>query len=197
MLYDVGMKLSQWAKLQGIKYHTAWLWVKRGKMPVPFLRTPTGTIIVQAASPDGPASGQVVLYARVSGSNQKGDLDRQVARLMEFAQKNSWVISQAVTEVGSGLNGHRPKLLRLLGDPTVKRIVVEHRDRLMRFGCEYVEASLAAQGRSLAVLHESELKDDLVQDMIEVLTSFCARLYGRRSAKNKAKRAVESLAEES
>jgi predicted site-specific integrase-resolvase len=98
-----------------------------------------------------------------------------------------------VGEVGSGLNGHRPKLLKLLADPRVKTIVVEHRDRLMRFGFEYVEAALRAQGRRIAVVDSGEVKDDLVQDMIEVLTSFCARLYGRRSAKNKAKKALEAI----
>jgi len=70
---------------------------------------------------------------------------------------------------------------------------VEHRDRLMRFGYEYVESALKAQGRQLIVVDESELQDDLVQDMIEVLTSFCARLYGRRSAKNKAKKALAAI----
>jgi putative resolvase len=63
----------------------------------------------------------------------------------------------------------------------------------MRFGSEYVESALRAQGRQLVVVNQSELKDDLVQDMIEALTSFCARLYGRRSAKNKAKKAIEAI----
>jgi putative resolvase len=66
----------------------------------------------------------------------------------------------------------------------------------MRFGVEYVESSLIAQGRRLLVADSGELKDDLVQDMIEVLTSFCARLYGRRSAKNKAKKALETIQSE-
>jgi putative resolvase len=61
------------------------------------------------------------------------------------------------------------------------------------FGFEYVEAALRAQGRRIAVVDSEEVKDDLVQDMIEVLTSFCARLYGRRSAKNKAKKALEAI----
>lgn len=91
------------------------------------------------------------------------------------------------------MNGHRPKLLKLLADPRVKTIVVEHRDRLMRFGFECVEAALRAQDRRIAVVDSGEVKDDLVQDMIEVLTSFCARLYGRRSAKNKAKKALEAI----
>ena len=85
--------------------------------------------------------------------------------------------------------------MKLLADPEVSAVVVEHRDRLMRFGAEYVESALAAQGRMLVVVDPSEVKDDLVQDMIEVLTSFCARLYGRRSAKNKAKKAIEAIHE--
>lgn len=66
----------------------------------------------------------------------------------------------------------------------------------LRFGFEYVEAALAAQGRRILVVEPGEVKDDLVQDMIEVLTSFCARLYGRRSARHRAKRALEVLERE-
>lgn len=104
-----------------------------------------------------------------------------------------WIISKVVAETGSGLNGHRPKLMKLLADPSIQAIIVEHRDRLMRFGAEYVEAALAAHGRKLIVLDPTEVQDDLVQDMIEVLTSFCARLYGRRSAKNKAAKALKAM----
>jgi len=138
----------------------------------------------------------VALYARVSSADQKADLDRQIARLMEFAMAQKLVVVKAVTEIGSGLNGHRPKLMKMLSDPNAHTIVVEHRDRLMRFGFEYVEAALAAQGRRILVVEPGEVKDDLVQDMIEVLTSFCARLYGRRSARHRAKRALEVLERE-
>jgi putative resolvase len=91
------------------------------------------------------------------------------------------------------LNGHRPKLRRLLADPFVQTIVVEHRDRLARFGSEYLESALIASGRTLVVVDAAEMRDDLVQDMIDVLTSFCARLYGRRSAKRHAQCAVAAL----
>jgi len=93
-------------------------------------------------------------------------------------------------EIGSGLNGKRAKFRRLLADASVATIVVEHRDRLARFGVEYLEAALAAQGRRIVVVDPSESTDDLVRDMIEVLTSFCARLYGRRRACNRALRAL-------
>jgi len=189
------MKLSRWAKLKGIHYATALRWVKTGKMPVPFERTDSGTILVDEPPPLDSAAGKVAIYARVSGSGQKFDLEAQLGRLSAFASAQGLPVTAAVSEVGSGLNGHRPKLMKLLADPLIKVIVVEHRDRLMRFGVEYVESSLQAQGRRLVVVDPGEVKDDLVQDMIEVLTSFCARLYGRRSAKNKAQKALKAVQE--
>jgi putative resolvase len=130
------------------------------------------------------------LYARVSSADQKSDLERQLGRLAEYASHERLMILHFVSEVGSGLNGHRAKIMRLLANPEVRTIVVEHRDRLARFGSEYIEAALSATGRKLVVVDQSEMKDDLVQDMIAVLTSFCARLYGRRVAKNRAAKAI-------
>jgi putative resolvase len=184
------MKLSTWAKKQGISYRTAWRWFKEGKLPVIAEQMKSGTILIQENTTQ---VYEAAIYARVSSNDQKKDLDRQVARLVSFANSKGWSIVQTITEVGSGLNGHRPKLMKLLTNAKIKIIIVEHRDRLMRFGAEYVESALAAQGRKLIVADSTELQDDLVQDMIEVLTSFCARLYGRRSAKNKAKKAIETL----
>ena len=97
-------------------------------------------------------------------------------------------------EVGSGMNGARAKVRRLLADPAVRTVVVEHRDRLGRMNVELVEAALSASGRSLVVLDPAERDDDLVRDMTQVLTSFCARLYGRRSARNRAEKALRCAA---
>jgi len=130
------------------------------------------------------------LYARVSSWDQKNDLDRQVARLSAWATRHGLTVVRAEAEVGSGLNGRRRRLMRLLADPTISTIVVEHRDRLARFGVEYLEAALGAQGRRVVVIDPGETTDDLVRDMVDVLTAFCARLYGRRSARNRALRAV-------
>jgi len=162
------MKLSAWAKKQGISYRTAWRWFKTGMLPVPAKQLSNGTIIISEL--EQKFSG-VAIYARVSSSDQKNDLDRQIARLVTFANEKGLSVSKTMTEIGSGLNGHRPKLMKLLEDTSVGIILVEHRDRLMRFGVEYVEAALASQGRKLVVADKEELKDDLVQDMIEVLTS--------------------------
>jgi putative resolvase len=184
------MKLSEWAAQQGVHYQTAWRWWKRGTLPVPARQLASGTILVEApASPVGTA-GRTVVYARVSAHDQRGDLDRQVSRVMAWASEQRLGVQEVVREVGSGLNGRRPKLARLLADPQVTTIVVEHRDRLARFGVEQLQAALSAHGRRVLVADVGEATDDLVRDMVEVLTSFCARLYGRRGARNRALRAL-------
>jgi predicted site-specific integrase-resolvase len=113
-----------------------------------------------------------------------------VARVSTWATSQGLSIDRFVTEIGSGLNGKRRKFLALLADPSVTTIVVEHRDRFARFGSEYVAASLQANGRRLVVVDDAEVDDDLVRDMTEVLTSFCARLYGRRGAPHRAAKAL-------
>jgi predicted site-specific integrase-resolvase len=186
------VKLADWARNQGIAYKTAWQWFKQGILPMPATQMSTGTILVD---PPSAAERGAALYARVSSSDQKSDLDRQTARLAAFAAEGKLSIVKVVAEVGSGLNGRRAKLISLLKDPKVGVIVVEHSERLARFGVEYVEAALSASGRKLVVVEHDELKDDLVQDMIDVLTSFCARLYGRRSARHRAAKALAAAKE--
>jgi predicted site-specific integrase-resolvase len=159
-------------------------------MPVAWSQTASGTILVEESAAAG---DRVALYARVSSNDQKADLERQLGRLSTYATTNGMSVVRTVAEIGSGLNGHRPKLRRLLADPFVSTIVVEHRDRLARFGSEYLEAALLASGRTLVVVDSSEMHDDLVQDMIDVLTSFCARLHGRRSAGRRARKLAASL----
>ena len=135
-------------------------------MPVPAERVGRLILVRTAAAADLTAG--VVVYARVSSHDQRWDLDRQVARL----------------------NGTRPKLARVLSDPDARVIVVKHRDRLARFGVEHLEAALSGQGRRIVIADPGEATDDLVRDIIDVLTSMCARLYGRRGARNGAMRAI-------
>ncbi len=167
---------------------TAYRWFCEDRMPVPARRLESGTIWVESAA--AAEAGRAVVYARVSSRDQRADLDRQVARLTAWATANGHSVNEVVTEVGSGLNGKRPKLRRVLSDPSASVVLVEHRDRLARFGVEHLEAALSAQGRRIVVADAGETTDDLVRDMIEVLTSMCARLYGRRGARNRALPAV-------
>ncbi|WXG41554.1 MAG: IS607 family transposase [Candidatus Freyarchaeum deiterrae] len=184
------MKLADWARKQGIDYKTAYRLYRSGKFPRPTEQLPTGTILVHETPT---ATNNTALYARVSSADQKSDLERQMQRLRDYAAAQGLKVIKEVQETGSGLlNGHRKQLLKLLADPSISIIVVEHRDRLARFGAEeFISAALAAANRQLQVINQTECNDDLVQDMVDVLTSFCARLYGKRAAKNRAKRALE------
>ena len=184
------VRLSEWAKSQGVHYQTAWRWFRDGTLPVPAVQTATGVILVNPEVRSASKEQVLGLYARVSSHDQRADLDRQVARLSEWAAQVGIRVGRIEAEVGSGVNGARAKARRLLSDPSITTVVVEHRDRLGRMNIELVEAALSAGGRRLVVLDDDEVDDDLVRDMTEVLTSFCARLYGRRSARNRAEKAL-------
>jgi putative resolvase len=186
------MKLADWARQNGVHPKTALRWHREGKLPVPARRVGPRTILVETTVRP---SERVALYARVSSHDQRQDLERQLGRLVEWAAQRGLQVTQTVSEVGSGMNGSRPKLRRLLADSSVDCIVVEHRDRLARLGSEYVEAALLGAGRRLLVMDSRELEADLVGDMSEVLTSLCARLYGRRSARTRAARALRCAAQ--
>lgn len=187
------MRLKEWARGQGVSYRTALNWFHAGDLPVAARQLPTGTILVD---PPERSAGRTVAYCRVSAADQKDDLYRQAGRVAEECGRRGLSLDATVTEVGSGLNGRRVKLAKLLSDPGVSCIVVEHRDRLARFGVEHLESALSASGRTLVVLDAEEVADDLVRDITEVLTSMCARLYGRRSARSRARNGVAACAAE-
>ena len=177
------MQVREWAERENLNPYTVWKWCRDGTMPVPVEKTPTGMWLIHDPRYEKPTDtmheGRTVCYARVGSNDQKADLKRQADRLKAFA-------------IGGGMNDRRRKLNRLLSDPTVTTLIVEHRDRLARMNAGLVESTLKAAGRRLLVVDDTELDDDLVRDMTEVLTSFCARLYGRRSAKNKAAAALKA-----
>lgn len=189
------MLVKEWARLEGLHPQTVWKWCRQGTMPVPVEQTPTGMWLIhdpkyETASQPNPADSRTVCYARVSSGDQKNDLQRQADRLKAFAINMGVEKPEVVTETGSGMNDRRRKLNRLLADPTVGTLIVERRDRLARMNAGLVESALKAQGRRIIVVDDTEPDDDLVRDMAEVLTSFCARLYGRRAAKRKTDAAL-------
>jgi putative resolvase len=184
----MGVSLSEWADRVGVSKFTAYRWFREGTLPVPAERV--GRLILVNVDVAKRELARTVLYARVSSRDQRSDLDRQVARLTEWATGQGMAVAEVVVEVGSGMNGKRRRLARLLADATATAVVVEHRDRLARFGAGHLEAALSAQGRRIVVVDAGEVDDDLIRDMTEVLTSFCARLYGRRGARNRAVRAL-------
>jgi predicted site-specific integrase-resolvase len=159
------MKLSDYAKAQGVSYRTAWSWWKKGI--IKGRQLPTGTILIET---DTTSVSSVVacIYARVSSSENKSNLDRQAERLTQYAAAKGYTIHKVVKEVGSGLNDNREKLNQLLSDKTFNILVVEHKDRLTRFGAKYIEILLMETDRRLEVVNGvPDNKEDLMTDECE------------------------------
>ncbi len=183
------MNVAAWAQRSGVAQVIAYRWFRAGALPVSAGKVGWLVLVDEPAGQAGPQP-RAAVYARVSSVDQKAGLDRQVARVTAWATTEQFAVDKVVVEVGSALSGHCRKFLALLGDPTIGRIVAEHRDRFCRFGSEYVEAAVAAQGGELVVVDSAEVDDGLVRDMTEVLTSMCARLYGKRAGQNRAEGAA-------
>lgn len=179
------MRLSAYAKKMGVSYKTAFRWWKAGRLDAYQLET--GTIIVRDPVPTE-ASTNVALYARVSSNDQKEDLERQVQRLKDYAASRGYQVTKVVSELASGLNDTRPKFIKLLTDPNIGVIVVEHRDRATRFGFTYIEQLMQVQGRRIEVIFPSDTDNDLVDDFIAVITSMASRIYGRRTSRRRAEK---------
>ena len=185
--HDGGVKLSEWARLNGVSRQSATRWFHAGVLPVGARQLATGTIVVDGVVD---VAAGVAICARVSWAGQRSDLDRRVACLVEHVTTNGMSPTGVVCEVGSGLDGYRTELLGLRRDPSMGAVVVGRRDRLAGFGVGYLEAALAGRGRRLEVVEETEVTDDVGRDMVEVATGLWARLYGRRSAERRAESAL-------
>jgi len=185
------VNLTEWAHAHGIRVQTACRWCRVGTLPVP-VRKAGRLILVSPETAAGAAwkTGGAGVYARVSSQDQKPGLPGQVARLSAWAAKAGLPVVRVEAGAGAGMNGSRAKVRRLRADPAVTVVVARHRDRLGRVNTELAGAALAARDRRLVVLDDSEVTDDLVPDMAGVLTWFCARLYGRRPARNRALKAL-------
>lgn len=192
LFHSVIMKLSQWAKRQGVSYQTAWNLFKKGQLPEAY-QLESGTIIVpepqQQAKPE-----YVVCYARVSSSQNRDNLDRQAERLTSYCLAKGYIVQEVIKECASGLNDTRPKFCKMLSNPKMTRIVVEHTDRFARFGINPIRILLERHGCTLEVINPAANdKEDLMQDFISLVTSFCARIYGKRRCKRKTEQLIKDL----
>jgi predicted site-specific integrase-resolvase len=185
------MKLSDYAKKLGVSYKTAWRMWKRGEIKATQL--PTGTIIVttEEVLPQG-----VAIYTRVSSAENKSNLDSQAERLKAYCIAKGYQIKYIVKEVGSGVNDNRKKLIELLLKDDYSLIICEHKDRLTRVGFNYLKVLLNKQGKDIEVVNlAEERKDDLRQDFVAIMTSFCARLYSIRRRTRKTECLIQCLKE--
>ena len=180
------MKLSQWAKKQGIHYRTAWVWFNEGKLPVKASKTPSGTILVE----DEPVSNNrekiVYIYGRVSSNDKKLDLENQIKLCEQYCIGKGLVVNKILKEVASGMNDNRKKLNQVFQEkPDI--LVVLYKDRLTRFGFNYLKTLFPMIGVQLIVINENDTeREDLLKDFVAIITSFYCRLYGSRRGQSKA-----------
>lgn len=183
--------LIEYAKDRGIKYRAAWNRFKSNKIPSAF-KDEFGKILIREDLPDRPL--KVICYARVSSSQNKTNLESQADRIMHFANLSGLQVHSVIKEIGSGLNDKRPKLLKILNDIEVTHIVIEHKDRLTRFGFNFLKDWMSSRQCQIIIINNVESdKEDLMQDFISLVTSMVARLYGLRRSKRKTEQLIKEL----
>ena len=188
------MKLSDYAKKLGISYKTAWRYFKQGNLDA--YQTHTGTIIVEDDIPED-RKMKAAIYCRVSSLENKDNLERQKQRLLDYCSAKGYKVEKIITEIGSGINDNRKQWINLLKDKTINIIVVEHKDRFTRFGFNAYKVLLNNEKRNIEVINvANNEKEDLLQDLVSIITSFCARIYGPRRSKRKTEKIIKELKKE-
>jgi excisionase family DNA binding protein len=198
--YFMKVAISEAARILGVSISTLRRWDEEGRFPAE--RTPAGhrrydlnQLKRQAVHrlPDAPeeANRMTIGYARVSSHDQKADLNRQVLLLSEFCTRNGWE-HDIIDDLGSGLNYRKRglrQLIKRICSGQVKRLVLSHKDRLLRFGSELVFTLCEEFGTEVVIINQAEpdirFEEELAQDVLEIITVFSARLYGRRSHQNR------------
>ncbi len=187
--------IGEAAEALGVSIDTLRRWERTGKLVGE--RTPGGHRRYDLAKlrpelfrAEEEASRRTIAYARVSSRDQREDLERQKQVLELYCARQGWTF-EVVSDLGSGMNYHKKGLKKLLDaivEGSVGRLVVTHRDRLLRFGAELVFAICEAKGVEVVILNRGEdtsFEEDLAQDVLEIVTVFSARLYGSRSHRNR------------
>ena len=185
------VKIGEAARLLGTTPDTLRKWESTGEL-LPHRKTKGGTryysmeALLGLRTDDVPTIG----YARVSSHDQKADLERQHAALEAYCAAKGWR-SYIIKDLGSGMNYRKKglqELLDLILRRRMRRLVLTHKDRLLRFGAELVFTLCELQGIEIVIIHAGEqpsFEDELAQDVLEIITVFSARLYGARSRKHK------------
>jgi excisionase family DNA binding protein len=182
------ISIGELAELKAVSVDTIRRWESEGK--IKSVRTRGGHRRYRLADFVEQKLGKTLTYARVSSQDQKHDLDRQDAVLSGYCQSNGWNY-EVIRDLGSGMNYRKKGLNKLLAailDGDVARLVITHKDRLLRFGSELIFAVCEHHDIEIIILNKKEdatFEEDLASDVLEIITVFSARLYGSRSNKNK------------
>ena len=177
------IKLSEYARKKSITYKTAWTHFKLGLIDGAFLDN-SKHILIPTINEN--INNNAIIYARVSSNDRKDSLISQQKRLEEFAILKNYNIVGSYREIASGMNDNRKILNKILNDNSWKYLIVENKDRLTRFGFNYVKTLLNKQNKDIIVINYSDNdKQDLMRDLVSLIYSFSARMYGLRRKKNK------------
>lgn len=183
-------KLRDYAKKFNVCYRTAWNRFNKGLITGAF-KDEMGNILIPVKEMDHNKNINVALYARVSNNSAKENLNRQIERIEDFSIKNGYIIKYKVTEIASGMNDTRHKLCKLLSKDDLDILIVENKDRLTRFGFNYIELLLNLNGKEIIVINQTnkdkDTKQDLISDLVSIVYSFTARIYGLRKGRDKGK----------
>lgn len=204
------LTISEAAKALGVSAQTLRRWDREGKLKGERTKGGQRRYDISALRPElfratDDAERKTIAYARVSSHDQKADLERQKQVLEAYCASHGWTF-EVVSDLGSGMNYHKKGLRRLIEniiDNNIGRLVLTHKDRLLRFGAELVFSICEARNVEVVILNKGEdttFEQDLATDVLEIITVFSARLYGARSKKNKTllesvKRAVDEAGE--
>jgi len=192
-------------EILGITNRTIRRWIKEGRIravnvngrwriPESEIKRVLGQPVEEATVPK---TARVVIYARVSGANQRGELENQVEALKKIVEQNGWELIGVVRDVASGLEEDRRglwKLVEMAKKHEFDVLLIAYRDRLTRFGFKYLEELFKAYGVKVVTAFQEEPRDfyqELVEDLIEIVTSFASRIYGKRS--HKYRKVVEAV----
>lgn len=194
------IKISKLAKDLNITRTTLYNWKREGK--IDFIKSNTGRNYVSIDTYNRlmgiveKKTEKVVIYCRVSSTENKTNLDTQKNRLISYCNAKGYQVSEVIVEIGSGINDFRPKLIKLLEKNDYTKIVVEHKDRLTRVGFNYLDTLCKVLGKEIEVVNNVITdEEDLIQDFVSIITSFCSRIYGKRRSKRNTEKLIKDLQE--
>jgi len=192
------IKPSEYAKLMSISIKTVYRQFKLGQIPG-YKDPNTGTIYIdnpEYTMQNKHDQNRVVLYARTSSSQNKKLVEDQLNRLRQFANAKGYTIVKEIKEFCSGLNDNRKQLESLFTRDDFDILLVEHKDRLTRFGFNYLEHLFNNHNQTIEVMnHVDNADEDIINDFKSIITSFCARIYGQRRSKRKSEKMIGELNE--
>lgn len=187
---DRWIKLSAYAKLNNISYKTAHNHYKNNKIAGKTKVLPSGSILVSMEDDNVFVDRDCIIYCRVSSPSKKDDLNRQIQHCTDYATANGYNITKVYKEVASGMNDNRRELNKVFTELSTKKftLIVENKDRLTRFGFNYIDKMFKLNECKITVINNSDDdQQDLMKDLVSVITSFCCRLYGLRRGATKSR----------